>query len=529
MKNKSIKKLTIFFGLFFLFLTITKIDYRTSEPHPWSSHDDASYYFHAYTLGIDFDLDYSNQVSKDSNFSILNESNNPVPTHPFGSGLLASPFVALGNILNSIFDTSLKEENNITYFFYSMSSIVFFFLTLFFIRKTLVEMKVEKIDSLSIFALLLGSGIGYYAFERFSMTPIYEAFAVSLIIYLSTIEKRKNYFFVGFFSIFFLMIRWVNYYFILLPIFVIYLMNKKQNINKYIVTNPYYYLGFLSGLGLFLTHTKILYNFVGINPSLVSNYAGPATNLIDKFLNLSDLERFVSLETLISILKDFVLILFSQEFGLVWFSPVLFILFYIIVKIFFTKKYEIFLLLLMIVSIPLGIVILWQSVASSYGYRYMFSLIPIAIILSYKYLSTIEFKVLSTLNIFSIFLYLMFETNELNSLREQINIFGVDTRYSARYYIQGTLNSIFDLNSYLTIFGTSFLAVILIKFILFIVDLDTLLQVVNNFGYLNDDVNRLINYSNNMSLIEILVYLILIFYFVQKLINQRFLFGTKQN
>ena len=305
MKNKAIKKLTIFFGLFFLFLTITKIDYRTSEPHPWSSHDDASYYFHAYTLGIDFDLDYSNQVSKDSNFSILNESKNPVPTHPFGAGLLASPFVALGNILNSIFDTSLKEENNITYFFYSMSSIVFFFLILFFIRKTLVEMKVEKIDSLSIFALLLGSGIGYYAFERFSMTPIYEAFAVSLIMYLSTIEKRKNYFFVGFFSLFFLMIRWVNYYFILLPIFVIYLMNKKQNINKYIVTNPYYYLGFVSGLGIFLTHTKILYNFVGINPSLVSNYAGPATNLIDKFLNLSDLERFVSLETLISILKDF--------------------------------------------------------------------------------------------------------------------------------------------------------------------------------------------------------------------------------
>ena len=123
----------------------------------------------------------------------------------------------------------------------------------------------------------------------------------------------------------------------------------------------------------------------------------------------------------------------------------------------------------------------------------------------------------------------MFETNELNSLREQINIFGVDTRYSARYYIQGTLNSIFDLNSYLTIFGTSFLAVIFIKLILFIIDLDTLLEVVNNFGYLNDDVNRLINYSNNMSLIEILVYLILIFYFSQKLINQRFLFGTKQN
>ena len=123
----------------------------------------------------------------------------------------------------------------------------------------------------------------------------------------------------------------------------------------------------------------------------------------------------------------------------------------------------------------------------------------------------------------------MFETNELNSLREQINIFGVDTRYSARYYIQGTLNSALDLNSYLTIFGTSFIAVILIKFVLIFIDLKTLQEFISNFGYLNDDVNRLINYSNNMSLVEILVYLILIVYFVQKLINQRFLYNSKQN
>ena len=529
MKNKSIKKFSIFLSLFFLFLTITKIDYRTSEPHPWSSHDDASYYFHAYTLGIDFDLDYSNQVSKENNFSILNDSNNPVPTHPFGSGLLSSPFVALGNVLDSLFDKTLKEENNMTYFFYSMASIVFFFFTLIFIRKTLVAINIKRIDSLTILALLLGSGLAYYAFERFSMTPVYEAFAVSLMMYLATIEKRKNYFFVGFFSFFFLMIRWVNYYFVLLPIFVFYLMNKKQNIKKYLITNPYYFFGLFSGLGLFLAHTKTLYNFLGINPSKVSNYAGPAINLIDKFLNLSNLENFVSVETLVTILKDFTLILFSQEFGLIWFSPVLFMLFYIILKILFTKKYEIFLLLLTIVSIPLGIVILWQSVASSYGYRYMFSLIPIAIVLSYKYLSTKEFKVLTTLNIFSIFLYLMFETNELNSLREQINVFGVDTKYSARYYIQGTLNSALDLNSYLTIFGTSFIAVILIKFVLIFIDLETLQEFISNFGYLNDDVNRLINYSNNMSLVEILVYLILIVYFVQKLINQRFLFNSKQN
>lgn len=199
MKIKANKNLLLYVSLLFLFLTITKIDYRTYEPSPWSTHDDASYYFHAYTLGIDFDLDYSNQISKESNFSILNDSKNPVPTHPFGSGLLASPFVALGNFFYTLFGELLRDGNNIIYFFYSISSIVYFYITLFLITRTLIALKVEKIDSLTILLLLIGSGVSYYAFERFSMTPIYEVFAVSLIMYLSTFKNRKNFFLLDFF------------------------------------------------------------------------------------------------------------------------------------------------------------------------------------------------------------------------------------------------------------------------------------------------------------------------------------------
>ena len=102
MASKKYKNLLITVILLFVFLVFTKIDFRTSEPHPWSSHDDASYYFHAYTVGLDFDLDYTNQVSKDSDFSKLNKSNNPVPTHPFGAGFLASPFVFVGKIFNNL-------------------------------------------------------------------------------------------------------------------------------------------------------------------------------------------------------------------------------------------------------------------------------------------------------------------------------------------------------------------------------------------------------------------------------------------
>ena len=116
MASKKYKNLLITVILLFVFLVFTKLILEL-EPHPWSSHDDASYYFHAYTIGLDFDLDYTNQVSKDSDFSKLNKSNNPVPTHPFGAGFLASPFVFVGKIFNNLFSGMLHENNNVIYFF----------------------------------------------------------------------------------------------------------------------------------------------------------------------------------------------------------------------------------------------------------------------------------------------------------------------------------------------------------------------------------------------------------------------------
>ena len=57
-----------------------------------SSYDDTSYLAHAYTLGIDFDLDYKNEVATKFN------NNGLLPSHPIGSGALAAPFVAFFSI-----------------------------------------------------------------------------------------------------------------------------------------------------------------------------------------------------------------------------------------------------------------------------------------------------------------------------------------------------------------------------------------------------------------------------------------------
>ena len=50
----------LIFVLVILFLT--KIDYRQNSLGTYNPSDDASYQYHAYTIGLDFDLDYSNQI-----------------------------------------------------------------------------------------------------------------------------------------------------------------------------------------------------------------------------------------------------------------------------------------------------------------------------------------------------------------------------------------------------------------------------------------------------------------------------------
>ena len=54
-----------------LLLLLTKIDFRINSYHNSSSVDDASYMYHAYTIGHDFDLDYSNQIEITDDYTKL--------------------------------------------------------------------------------------------------------------------------------------------------------------------------------------------------------------------------------------------------------------------------------------------------------------------------------------------------------------------------------------------------------------------------------------------------------------------------
>ena len=43
----------------------------------------------------------------------------------------------------------------------------------------------NKLETKTLILAFFGSGVAYFAFERFSMTHVYEVFTVSLIIYLT--------------------------------------------------------------------------------------------------------------------------------------------------------------------------------------------------------------------------------------------------------------------------------------------------------------------------------------------------------
>ena len=69
-------------------MSLVKVDYRFEEIDYGKSVDDAEYYYSAITIGVDYDLDFSNQMEGVENRYLNKENNNIVPFHPIGSGIL---------------------------------------------------------------------------------------------------------------------------------------------------------------------------------------------------------------------------------------------------------------------------------------------------------------------------------------------------------------------------------------------------------------------------------------------------------
>ena len=295
MKKSSKKNRIQVFLIILILLLSTKIDFRFDEINPGSFVDDAEYYYHSQTIGIDFDLDYSNQMPGTPNRNLnKDDKEKTLPVHSIGVGIFAAPFLFLSNLVSKIIDFNSFVSFN--YFLYSLVPIFYIFSSGKLIEKILSVNHVEY-SKLLLYLSIFGSGVSYFAFERFSMSHVYEFFGTTFLIYLVTIHQSKTRFqkiileiFIPVFMFVALTVRWSNYFLLIVPFFYKYLINKDtENFYKKFT----FIFGFFLGLALFLLHTKYLYGIYTINPSDI--FLQVESRISNDYYRFFDLNRFLKI------------------------------------------------------------------------------------------------------------------------------------------------------------------------------------------------------------------------------------------
>ena len=476
-------KFFTFLSIFFILLLFTKIDFRLKTDITCCS-DDFDYFIHAETISEDLDFDYSNQLKgvEEKRFN----KNKVAPKGFVGSGLLASPFLLIGNIFDLLFGDISKGHVNFKILIYSFSSYFYFLASLLLIYKSINYLG-YSITTYKTLLYISGSGVVYYFFERYSMTHVYEIFASSLIIFVSSLyysTNRNLYAFlipltilIGF------EIKWVHFYFIFLPLLIKYLKESKYVLYK----NAYFIFSTFLSIILHFLSTKLIYGVYTINWHYV--YYNFENNDVQSFIS----NGFTSPSFYINNVKNAFIHFYTQEFGLIYFQPIIFIvifgsLIYLIYTVFKKENVLIGVLFFLFTWQEFAISLIWTSTASSYGYRYLMNLAPLGLVffcyIMKKYNLRAVDLYLILFSFFSLLSVLFFETTEFTqlSLDATLNSFGDYSKYTQRYYLSGVFKSVVEIDSYLKIFTTSFLGMFIFKILVLILTPTGLNSALDSFG-----------------------------------------------
>jgi hypothetical protein len=506
MIKKSNKNKLIFTLIILIVSLFLKVDFRLKSQLECCV-DDHDYYIHAETSILDFDFDYSNQLEgfeKRRNFI----NNKSAPIGFYGSGLLSSPFMFLGNIFDKLTGHDVNSGYTNKVMVYSFASVFYLFFTFALFVNIKEELNI-KLSNLKILIILLGTGLPYYAFERYSMTHVYDTFATTALIYSLILfykkGNRKYLAYVCLLGLLTLMIRWTNYQVFFLPFIIkkLFFKNSRFLLRK---QKEFFIYLFVCVL-IFLAHVKAIWGIYTFNPRKLYNeheFVSSYTNYL-----ISNPIQFI-----LDNVKDSLITLFTQEFGVFWFSPIIF--FGIVYSLFLSKR-EIFLgtILLLVFAFFFSTVNAWQSTANAYGFRYLYPLISIAIILYFHYLSryqtlnkSISFYLLifSLLSIYSVLFFEGWIGTQL-SLTEIENSFGKIEKFIQPEYLSGLIKGTLVLETYLKIITTSVLGLILIRFILITSDIDSFNIFLSSFGLpvANQDFQNYLVQINQISLFTIIL------------------------
>jgi hypothetical protein len=496
--NSRAKSLVFLFVILAIFL---KVDFRLQTDIICCS-DDHDYYIHAETTVIDFDFDYANQLKGFEN-KRNNLNSKPSPIGFYGTGLLSAPFLYLGSTIDKFTTHNIELGYSNKVLFYSFSSPFYFLLTFFFLTKIKKELGINY-SNIKLLLLFLGTGLPYYALERFSMTHVYDTFSITCLIYVLILYYKsgstKFIFFTSFFIFLTLLIRWTNYQVFLLPFIInkLFFANSNYKIRnqfqKFFLANSFFTL-------LFLFHTKLIWGVYTLNPRKIYNQHDFVSVY---FQNLID-SPFIFL---IDNIKYLFITLFTEEFGVFWFSPIIF--FGLIFSFLLIKKDSILAFTLLIIySFYFAIINVWQSTGNAYGFRYLYPLITISMLLFLNYYKLsdnpkrlVEYYLLffSVLSLLSVLFFEGWEGTQL-SLNVIENSFGKYEKFVQPAYLTGFIKGFLEITTYLKIFTTSFLGLIIFKILIVFFSIEKLLYFLEYINLPVDNSN-FISYISQVSALK---------------------------
>ena len=382
----------------------------------------AAYASYSFSVGIDGDLDFANEVA----FRLNEYPNGRVlPVHPPGPGLLASPMVGGFALLDRVTEHPVLASRFqaagswalFGHFFASLGALLAGVYLAIRAAREVNQSRQTRLSAALLLLMIAGTGLPYYGLDSYIAGHSFEFLASGLLLFGSVRLGGKDSRFlipgllVTLGIALSLLVRPANVNLLLLPFITQLAVGIIQRF-------PYTRTQFLQTvtavmLGVFLVVSANIVLYGNPYPSLSAQYTGsssrpspvlaepttPSASMawVSEIPNRS-LSGHVSLffsDTAMRAARaagefqDLQTILFSQEFGITYFMPLVtfggLLLKLSLLLLWRERAFRKRALLLgalctMYASVPFAVVLNWQSHASGFGFRYLFSLVPLGLL-----------------------------------------------------------------------------------------------------------------------------------------------------
>jgi hypothetical protein len=488
-KHSSLEIKLIFYFILYCFV----IGFAFNPYHNYTMYDNwdaTSYLSHAFTLGLDFDLGYTNEPT-----FLLKGCINPAktsPCHPVGTGMLAAPFVALFSLIDRVQDHAILADHanylgSWSYFGVEFAS-AFYFLAGIALYQRALRPWVRPVVTA---AICLSTGILPYAVSKFAFGHSFEFFALALVFYglvrlhgASTPGRILVFcLLVALGSAGTLFVRWVDIGYLSLPVVLAltlpWLAGERRSLldrrtMRYLLFS---YAGVLLSFAIVSLFYKV--NFDVLWPRADYFYAQ------SRYTHRGRLGLIIQA---LSYLKNVPSLLFSSEYGVFYTFPVFPAAAAVSVYLWLRNlRHEPlawtiwFLGVAFGIGIPLFLVLIWQTTASAYGYRYLLPalptlMVPFALFLHVGTLerlyrkggewasgaTTVVLAMGAVLTCISLVAQFGFLKLPGFSISQQVNVFGVMHRFSAKGYMDAVFAAILNIDVWRDLYRASLLQALVV-------------------------------------------------------------------